>query len=110
MSASGKLHHVDLLWIDISEERIASIFMVEKSASEVSGWAGSLQTEPQVENAQLYKNLSVHTVDMALNFNGLPNNAIHVSGFSGHVRGIVKLNAVSQADTVFSHGWLVWMF
>jgi hypothetical protein len=29
---------------------------------------------------------------------------------SGEDGGIVKLNTVSQADAVFSHGWRVWMF
>jgi hypothetical protein len=41
---------------------------------------------------------------MEINLNGFPNDAIHVSGFSGEDGGIVKLNAVSQVDTVFSHG------
>jgi hypothetical protein len=31
-------------------------------------------------------------------------------GFNGQDAGIVKLNAVSQVDTVFSHSWLAWMF
>jgi hypothetical protein len=31
-------------------------------------------------------------------------------GSSGKDEGIVKLNAVSQVDAIFSHGWLVWMF
>jgi hypothetical protein len=31
---------VDLVWTDVSEERIASIFKVEKSASEEPEWAG----------------------------------------------------------------------
>jgi hypothetical protein len=31
---------VDLVWIDVSEERITSIFRVEKSASEEPAWAG----------------------------------------------------------------------
>jgi hypothetical protein len=47
---------------------------------------------------------------MELNFNGFPNNAIHVSGFSDKDGGIVKLSAVSKIDTVFSYNWLVWMF
>jgi hypothetical protein len=35
--------HVDLVdWTDVSEERIASIFRVEKSASEDPAWAGGL--------------------------------------------------------------------
>jgi hypothetical protein len=41
---------------------------------------------------------------MELNLNGLPNNVIHVLGFSGKNGGIVKLNAVSQVDALFSHG------
>jgi hypothetical protein len=32
--------HVDLVWTDVSEERIASIFRVEESASEEPAWAG----------------------------------------------------------------------
>jgi hypothetical protein len=38
--------HVDLVWTDVSEERIASVFRVEKSASEEPAWAGgcSLQS------------------------------------------------------------------
>jgi hypothetical protein len=47
---------------------------------------------------------------MELNLNSLPNDAIHVSDFSGEDGGFVKLNAVSQVDGVFSCGWLVWMF
>jgi hypothetical protein len=31
---------VDLVWTDVSEERIASIFRVQKSASEEPAWAG----------------------------------------------------------------------
>jgi hypothetical protein len=34
---------VDLVWTDASEERIASIFRVEKSASEKPAWAGGQQ-------------------------------------------------------------------
>jgi hypothetical protein len=43
---------------------------------------------------------------MELKLNGLPINAIHVSGFSGEDVGIVKL----KVDAVFSYGLLVWMF
>jgi hypothetical protein len=49
-------------------------------------------------------NLFVHVVGIELNLNGLPNDAINVSGFSGEDGGIVKLNAVSQVDAVFSYG------
>jgi hypothetical protein len=43
---------------------------------------------------------------MELNLNGLHNDAIHVSGFSGEYGGYLKLNAVSQVDDVFSNSRL----
>jgi hypothetical protein len=47
--------------------------------------------------------LSVHIVGMELNLNRLPNNASRVLGFCGEDGGIVKLNAVSQVDAMFSY-------
>jgi hypothetical protein len=44
------------------------------------------------------------------NFGGLPNNAVHVSGFCGEDGDIVELNAVSLVDTVFSYSRRVRMF
>jgi hypothetical protein len=44
------------------------------------------------------------SVAVELNLNGLPNGAIHVSGFSGEDGGFVKLNVVSQVNGVFSYG------
>jgi hypothetical protein len=41
---------------------------------------------------------------MELNFNGFPNDAIHVLGLSGEDGGIKKMDAVYQVDAVFSHG------
>jgi hypothetical protein len=38
MSSSGMWGCVDLVWTDVSEERMASIFMVEKSESEEPAW------------------------------------------------------------------------
>jgi hypothetical protein len=43
--------------------------------------------------------ISVHIVGMGINLNGLPNSAIHISDFN-----IVKENAVSRIDAVFSYG------
>jgi hypothetical protein len=44
MPSSGMWRRVDLVnWTDVSEERIASIFRVEKSASEEPAWAGGCQ-------------------------------------------------------------------
>jgi hypothetical protein len=39
MPSSGMWRRVDLVWIDVSEERIASIFRVQKSVSEEPAWA-----------------------------------------------------------------------
>jgi hypothetical protein len=38
---------VDLVWTYISEERIASIFKVEKSSSEEPAWAGGYRLSYQ---------------------------------------------------------------
>jgi hypothetical protein len=54
--------------------------------------------------AETKTNLSAHIVGMELNLNDLPNDVIHLSGFSGKDGGILKSKAVSQVDTVFSHG------
>jgi hypothetical protein len=40
MLHSGMWHRVDLIWADVSEERIASMFRVEKSATEEPAWGG----------------------------------------------------------------------
>jgi hypothetical protein len=44
---------VDLVWTDVSEERISSIFRVEKSASEEPAWAGGCSHRR--ENLKSYK-------------------------------------------------------
>jgi hypothetical protein len=49
-------------------------------------------------------NVSVQVVGIELKVNGLPNDATHVSGFSGEDGGFMRLNAVSQVDAVFSYG------
>jgi hypothetical protein len=41
MFSSGMWCCVDLVWTDVSEEHISSIFRVEKSASKEPAWAGS---------------------------------------------------------------------
>jgi hypothetical protein len=45
MPSSGMWRRVDLVWTDILEKRIASIFRVEKSASEEPAWAGGCSLE-----------------------------------------------------------------
>jgi hypothetical protein len=46
MPSSGVWRRVDVVdWTDVSEDRIASLFRVEKSASEEPAWAGSCSLE-----------------------------------------------------------------
>jgi hypothetical protein len=40
MPSSGLWRRVDLVWTEVSEERIASVFRVEKSSSKEPAWAG----------------------------------------------------------------------
>jgi hypothetical protein len=40
MPSSGMWRHIDLVWTDVSEERIAFIFRVDKSICEEPTWAG----------------------------------------------------------------------
>jgi hypothetical protein len=47
---------------------------------------------------------------LEFNLNGLPDNAISISGFRGEDGRIVELIAVSLVDTVFSYGRLVRKF
>jgi hypothetical protein len=49
MSSSGMWHCVGLVLTDVSEERIASIFRVEKSASEEPVWPGGCRLSHQSE-------------------------------------------------------------
>jgi hypothetical protein len=65
---------VDLVdWTDISEERIASIFRVEKSASEEPAWAGGcwlnyVHANYYTSTVRCYGNLKLHS-DSAANRN-----------------------------------------
>jgi hypothetical protein len=53
---------------------------------------------------------SIDIVRDEFNLNGLPDSAVHISGFRGQDGRIVELNAVSLVDTVFSYGRLLPMF
>jgi hypothetical protein len=59
MPSSGMWHTVDLVQTDASEERIASIFRVEKSASEERAQAGGCRL--QMMEAICSSETSVHT-------------------------------------------------
>jgi hypothetical protein len=46
MPSFGMWRRVDLVWTDVSEERIASIFRVEKSSSEEPAWSDDCSLHP----------------------------------------------------------------
>jgi hypothetical protein len=48
MPSSRLWRRVDLVWIDILEEHIASIFRVENFASEEQAWVGGWDTETSI--------------------------------------------------------------
>jgi hypothetical protein len=58
--------------------------------------------------AQAETILPVHVVRMQLDLSFLPNHPGHVSGFGGQDRGVLELDTMSPADTVFGHGQSVW--
>jgi hypothetical protein len=57
---------VDLGWTNVSEERITSIFRVEKSASEEPAWAGGCSHIPEdgILHSHHYENLKSYTADI----------------------------------------------
>jgi hypothetical protein len=46
-------------------------------------------------------------VRVKFNLNGLPDNAVHISGFRGEDARIVEWNVVSLVNTVLNYGRLV---
>jgi hypothetical protein len=61
MPSSGMWRRVDLVWTDVSEERIASIFRAQKSASEEPAWAGgcSVQVPVTCDGRSVYRSWKV---------------------------------------------------
>jgi hypothetical protein len=52
---------VDLVWTDVSEERIAFIFRVEKSTSEEPAWAGGC-SQPEDGGDMFLQNVGSHDI------------------------------------------------
>jgi hypothetical protein len=46
MPSSGMWHRVDIVWTDVSEERSASIFRVQKFSTEEPAWGGGCTLQP----------------------------------------------------------------
>jgi hypothetical protein len=60
MPSSGMWRRVNLVnWTDVSEERVASIFRVEKSASEEPSWAGSSSLLPPTHSGSSFADFSI---------------------------------------------------
>jgi hypothetical protein len=67
MLSSGMWRHVDLVWIDILEECMASIFRVGKSISEEPAWAGDCRLTrgffyPEDEGDTFLWNVASHKI------------------------------------------------
>jgi hypothetical protein len=60
MPSSGMWCHVVLVWTDVSEKRIASIFRVEKSASEKPGRAGGCRLSHQSKSHYDWQRYNIH--------------------------------------------------
>jgi hypothetical protein len=71
MTSSEMWSHVDLMWTNVSEESIASILRVEKSASEEPAWAGGC---------------TLHAGSLFADFSTLKMEAIRSSETSVHTR------------------------
>jgi hypothetical protein len=86
--SSRMWHCVDLVWPDVSEERIASIFRVEKSASEEPVWAGVCRLSYQlgIFDWQLSLQPLPHAGSSLADFSTLKMGAIHSSERSVHTR------------------------
>jgi hypothetical protein len=66
MPCTGMWRRVDLLWTDVSEECIASIFRVEKSASKEPAWACGCRQSAVASNSVLL--LSLRDKNSVLNY------------------------------------------
>jgi hypothetical protein len=86
MSSSGIWRRIDLVWTDVSEERIASILRVEKSASLEPAWAGGCR----LDNFDCWLSLQppTHASSSIAHFSTLKMEAIRSSETSVHTWSI----------------------
>jgi hypothetical protein len=87
MSSSGMWRCVHLVWTDVSKERIASIFRVEKSASEEPAWAGGCRRR---FTKDLHNATSQKTAFLNINVAELPFSAISIFR-TGHLEKLEKI-------------------
>jgi hypothetical protein len=103
MPSPGMRRHVDLMnWIDVSEERIASIFRVEQSASEEPVWAGgcSCYTTSEAKN----ENIRIqYTLRIILSFKR--NTEVWLQKYMPRTYGdhdlFIALTCISRTNTGF---------
>jgi hypothetical protein len=62
MASSGMWHRLDLVWTDVSEERIAFFFRVEISASEEQAWASGCRLQPPAHAVSSHADISTLTM------------------------------------------------
>jgi hypothetical protein len=74
-------------------------FFIEE-ANKMLPWFAETKTSPP----------PIYIVRLEFSLKGLHYNTIHVTGFCGKDRGIVKLYVMSQVNTALSYGWLAGMF
>jgi hypothetical protein len=90
MPSPGLWRHVDLMWTDVSDERTASIFSVEKSASDVPAWASVCRLKPPA-----------HAGSSFADFSTLKMEAIRSSETSVHTR--LKWRHIPEDGILHSH-------
>jgi hypothetical protein len=66
ISSSGTWRRVGLVWTDVSEERIASIFRVEKSASKEPAWAGGCRLSHGIFHSHRRETLKSYKLTLRL--------------------------------------------
>jgi hypothetical protein len=99
MPSSGMWRRLDLVWTDVPEKRIASIFMVEKSASEEPTWAGGCRLSHQSKTCRLQ--LPAHAGSSLANFSTLKIEVILSSETSVHTRS--KRRHIPEDGILHSH-------
>jgi hypothetical protein len=82
--SSGMWRRTDLVWTDVSDERIASIFGVEKSASEEPTWAGDCRLSHQSKTPSYIR--TGREAEWLADFSTMKMDAMRSSEMSVHTR------------------------
>jgi hypothetical protein len=85
MPSSGMWRRVDLVWTDVSEERIASLFRIEKSVSEEPAWAGGrlrVTEQSRKEHGSIYSTMYKIIVEYTHRMTPLGESRFRLRGYS----------------------------